>query len=42
MDWRTLNITIEDVIEAWDECYAEELEEEYPAFILNLIDRGKI
>ena len=42
MDWRQLNITIEDLIEAWDECYGEVIEEDYPALILNLIDRGRV
>jgi hypothetical protein len=41
IDWRQLNITIEDVIDAWEECYYEDLVEDYPALIINLIERGR-
>ena len=41
IDWRQLNITIEDVIDAWEEVYCEDFQEEHPQVIINLIERGR-
>ncbi len=40
MDWRQLEITIENVIDTWEEIYGEDITEEYPTFILRLIEEG--
>lgn len=40
MDWRKLQITIEDVIDTWEDIYGEDITEEYPTFILRLIQEG--
>lgn len=40
MDWKQLEITIEDVINTWEEIYGEDIIEEYPSFILRLIEEG--
>jgi len=40
MDWKGLEITIEDVMNLWEELYGEDISEEYPAFILRLIEEG--
>jgi len=40
MDWKELKITIEDVINSWEELYGEDMTEAYPAFILKLIEEG--
>lgn len=41
IDWRQLDITIEDVIDAWEEVYYENFQEEHPQVIINLIERGR-
>ena len=40
MDWKGLEITIETMIILWEDIYGEDMTEEYPAFILKLIEEG--
>jgi len=38
MDWKKLNITIEQLIEVWDKLYGENIQEEHPSILLKLVE----
>ena len=38
MDWRKLEITLEQLVEVWQEVYCEDMQEDHPIVILKLVE----